>query len=336
MAVTIYDVAKKAGVSTATVSKVLSNTPYVSEKTRAHVLNVVEELGFVPNVAARGLNKARTYIIGLAFPYASDYLFSDPHLLTFMRGVEQVAAAQEYNILLMPARAGEEGGSGLLRLLRTQYVDGAIIVGMHQMEAVADRLRYRTLPTVALGYHSLRGGENTVHADDRNGAQMAVEHLIQTGHERIAVISVNRNLTALEERMAGYRQALATRQLPSRPEWITWGDFTEISGREQAGRLLGLSEPPTAIFAFNDRMAIGAIQQLQKMGVRVPEDISVIGFDDIPAAAMFEPALSTVRQPALAMGQAAAEMLFALIGGQAQSFPARVLPASLILRHSST
>ncbi len=332
MPITIYDVAEKAGVSTATVSKVLSNTPYVSEKTRDKVLAVVDEMGYVPNLAARGLSKARTYILGLAFPYASDYLFSDPHLLTFMRGVEEISADRNYNILLIPARVGERAASSLQRLLHTQYIDGAIIVGLHQMEEAESLLRQRTFPTVSLGYHTTSG--NFVHADDRGGALQATRHLLGLGHREIGIISAGVTLTALDERLAGYRTGLSEASIQFRPELIRHGDFTEQSGEDAAANLMALDKPPTAIFAFNDRMAIGAIRKLKRTDFRVPDDIAVIGFDDIPAAAMYDPALTTVRQPAFEMGKTAIRILLGLIEDKIDHVPPAILPTLLVVRDS--
>jgi len=330
--ITIYDVAEKAGVSTATVSKVLSNTPYVSKKTRDNVLAIVDEMGYIPNLAARGLSKARTFILGLAVPYASNYLFDDPHLLSFMRGVEEIAAEQNYNILLIPARAGERADTSLQRLLHTQYIDGAIIVGLHQMEEAEHLLRQRTFPAVSLGYHA--SNDNFVHADDRLGALQATRHLLDLGHKDIGIISAGVTLTALDERLAGYRTGLSQASIQFRPEMIRHGDFTEQGGEDATADLMALDKPPTAIFAFNDRMAIGAIRKLKRTGLHVPHDVAVIGFDDIPAAAMYEPALTTVRQPAFDMGKTAMRMLLDLIEGKIDHFPPAILPAMLVVRDS--
>jgi DNA-binding LacI/PurR family transcriptional regulator len=319
-------------VSTATVSKVLSNTPYVSEKTRQKVLAIVDEMGYVPNLAARGLSKARTFIIGLAFPYASGYVFEDPHLLAFMRGVEEIAAESTYNVLLIPARAGERADSSLQRLLRTQYIDGAIIVGLQQMEEAVPLLRRRTFPTVSLGYHDPSG--NIIHADDRKGALQATRHLIALGHKDIGIISAGVSLTALDERLTGYKTGLSEATIQFRPELIRHGDFTEQSGETAAADLVALEKPPTAIFSFNDRMAIGAIRRLKRTGLRVPEDIAVIGFDDIPAAAMYEPALTTVRQPAFEMGKTAVHVLLGLIEDKDDHVSSAILPSLLVVRDS--
>jgi DNA-binding LacI/PurR family transcriptional regulator len=332
MATTIYDVAKRAGVSTATVSKVLSDTPYVSEATRAKVLVAVEELDYVPNLAARSLTKAKTYIIGLVIPYVPDYLFSDPHLLEFIRGVEQEANERDYNLLLSTARAPSEAASAYERLLHSRYVDGAIVV-----EVLHNHLFDADLgcPCVALGYHSPSGLDNTVHSNDRQGALQAVWHLLNLGHRCIGVISGPEFIVAVQERLEGYRQALIEHGLEYDENLVIRGDWTPKSGYQVMAALLDRYPHLTAIFAVNDRMAMGAIQRIQEIGLVVPDDIAVVGFDDIPAAALFDPSLTTVRQPALEMGRMAARKLFQLIDKQITSFESIVLPTKLVVRASS-
>lgn len=332
---TIYDVAREAGVSTATVSKALSNTPYVSEETRAKVLAVVERMNYVPSLAARGLTKAHTYIIGLVIPYVSDYLFSDPHLLEFIRGVEQEANARDYNLLLSTAKTPTEADSAYQRLLRTQYVDGAVLVAVRRGQPASAGLEKMGYPCVALGYRSPYGQQNSVHVDDRQGALQAVHHLLDLGHRCIGVISGPPPLTAVEERLAGYQRALAEQGIEYDDAWVVQGDFTPDSGFQAAAILLERCPQLTAIFSINDRMAMGAIQRLRAGGFSVPNDISVVGFDDIPSAAHFDPPLTTVRQPALEMGRIAARKLFQLIDKEIGFFDSIVLPAPLIVRASS-
>jgi DNA-binding LacI/PurR family transcriptional regulator len=336
MPVTIYDVAKQAGVSTATVSKVLSNTPYVSEKTRAKVLTVVEALDFVPSLAARGLSGAHTQIIGLAFPYAPDDLFDDPHLMNFMLGVQQMTAERDYSLLLVTARPGDDPGSALRRLLRTQYVDAAIVVGMTSTRPIAAEMRHRAYPTVALGYDSPSDPANAIHVDDRRGGVLAARHLVELGHRRIGLIAGPEDITATTERAAGFRSALTEDGLTLDAGLVAEGDFTSQSGYAAARRLLDLPNPPTAIFSVNDRMALGCIAFAQQASLAVPGDLSVIGFDDIPAAAYSAPPLTTVRQPSRIMGHLAAQRVFDLLEGKQDELEPLVLPVDLVIRGSTS
>ncbi len=334
MSVTIREVAKRAGVSPTTVSRVRLRRPYVSEKTRIKVLAAADELGYDMRRVTDRPSTARTNIIGLAFPYASEYLFTDPNLMRFIRGVEQISVLHDNNILLAPANEQDDASSGLARLMRTQYIDGAIVAGMRAALEAGAHFHSITVPTISLGYQAVDQAYNIVHADNRRGALQATRHLISLGHQHIGVINATATLTDLDERMAGYQQALAEARIPFEPGRVSYGDFTESSGARAAAELFDSSTPPEAIFALNDRMAIGAIQQLRRLGYRVPEDVAVVGFDDIPAAAMFEPALTTVRQPAIEMGKTAARMLFGLIEGKIERYPEAILPALLIIRES--
>lgn len=334
MPVTIYDVARQASVSTATVSKVLSNTPYVSDKTRAKVLAAVSELDFVPNLAARSLNQARTGIIGLAFPYASDYLFDDPHLMLFLRGVENIATTHDYSILLMTAGAADAAG-GLRRLLHTRYVDGAIVVGMESVQPITAELRHRNYPTVALGYSSPLGIHNTIHADDYAGGRLAAEHLLALGHRRIGLIGGPQEIAAVGRRIQGFTNALVERGMSLPPELCAAGDFTQESGFAAAAVILGQPDRPTAIFSVNDRMALGFMAYAQASGLAIPADLSIVGFDDIPAAAYSHPSLTTVCQPSLEMGRVACERLLNLVQGVQEPFEPLVL-ATVFVPRSST
>jgi DNA-binding LacI/PurR family transcriptional regulator len=342
MAATIYDVAKKAGVSTATVSKVLSNTPYVSEPTRARVLDAVDALEYVPSLVARGLSKAQTFILALVIPYTPDYLYSDPHLLELIRGIDDEARLRHYSLLLstggaMPVRRAVDRatGSGPAWMHRGSYVDGVLLIAASALGGSLADLGFADRPAVSVGYYAPAGCTATVHADDRQGAHAATRHLIELGHARIGVISAARPLTALARRLEGYHDALGEAGLPADPGLIALGDFSPESGHQAATELLARHPRPTAIFAFNDRMAMGAIRCLREAGLSVPGDIAIVGFDDIPAAALADPPLSTVRQPAQDMGASAARLLFERIEHNVTSPAEAVLPTELVLRASS-
>jgi DNA-binding LacI/PurR family transcriptional regulator len=330
----LQEIAIKAGVSVRTVCRVLTNTPYVSAGTRRKVLAVAEELGYIPGSEITRPRRARTGTIGLVFPYTAEFVFGDPHLLVFTRGVEEFLGQQGFHLALFPARSAAHPSDGLDRLLESPYVDGAIIVHRDEIEEASVRLRHRALPIVVLGYRSPWGTDNTVHANNRQGALYAVRHLLALGHRRIGVIHAAVPLTDLSERMAGYRQALAEARIAFDPGLVVYGDLTETGGMRAVAALLRLPLPPTAVLAFNDRMALGALHGLKQAGYRVPEDIAVVGFDDIPMAAMADPPLTTVRQPAQEMGTVAARMIVGLIEGKIDRFPALVLPALLVVRRS--
>ncbi len=331
---TIDKVAELAGVSTATVSKVLNNRPYVSAEKRARIERIIAETGFVPSQRARGLSKRRSFILGLLIPYTPDQLFADPHLLEIVRGIEAEANKRDYNLLLSTARAPTEAASACVRLLRTDVIDGAIVLETMDLQPFTQSLGRSSSPLVVIGY-AQDASLYAVHADDYGGARLAMDHLFKQGHRRIGIIASQIRPFALDERLRGVQDALTYAGLPDDPNLLTWGDFSVESGEAAAQILLGLPDRPTAIFALNDRMAIGAMRCANAAGLRVPDDLSVIGFDDVAPAALATPPLTTVRQPGFALGEAAARTLFNVLDG-AQREAANVLPTELILRRSTT
>lgn len=333
MPVTIYDVAKAAGVSTATVSKVLSGTPYVSDKTRARVLSVVETMHYVPNVAARSLAQARTNIIGVVISYDPEFLFSDPHLLQIIHGADEIATEHNYALLLSTARSSDDPLSAYRRLLGQHYMDGALVEGSLGTEGYS-LLQERGYPVVAVGYSE---EISSVHSDDRDGARKMTEHLIHLGHRRIGIISGPlSDRFPVEMRLGGYRDALAAAELSYDEALVGFGNFRAASGYEIAAQLMALPEPPTALFAFNDRMAFGAISWLREHDCRVPEDVSVAGFDDIAGAEQFDPPLTTIRQLSVEHGRHAAAMLFDMIDNPTPHERQDVaLPTQLVVRRST-
>ncbi len=335
---TINDVADVAGVSRQTVSRVLNGKGDVAEETRQRVQEAIDSLNYHPNLAARSLTNHRTHTIGLVIPYTPDYFFYDPHLMAFMCGVDQVAIQRNYNLLLSTQQTtdAESRLQAYERLIQAGYVDGVVVVEVLGGQAGLALLDEHELPWVALGYGLESEPSRAVHADDRGGARQATMHLLSLGHRRIGVIRHHDDsLTAIEERLEGCRQALAEHGLALEPSLIASGDLTSAGGRSAAAQLMETAAPPTAIFALNDRMGIGAIQYLHDQGVRVPDEVSVVGFDDVPISHICNPPLTTVRQPSLELGQQAGRLLFDIIESQEPPGGAVVLPTELIVRGST-
>ncbi|MBX0327464.1 LacI family transcriptional regulator [Oscillochloris sp. ZM17-4] len=330
---TIDDIARIAQVSPATVSKVVNNRPYVSAETRARVERVIAETGFVPSQRARGLSRKRSSILGLIIPYTSDQLFLDPHLLELMRGIEAVANEHDYNLLLSTAREAVDAASACVRMLRSDMIDGAIIVETNDVQPFAAALAAESSPWVVVGY-AQQSATPAVHADDYGGALQATRHLLRLGHRRIGVISSVWRPFAIEERERGIRDALSEAGVALDQDLMALGDFSIESGGHAGRALLEGGSPPTAIFALNDRMALGLIRAAADHGLRVPDDLSVVGFDDISLATLLTPALTTVSQPGFALGTAAASALFQLLDGAPLAPPA-ALPTDLIVRGST-
>ena len=329
---TIDDIASLAGVSPATVSKVINNRPYVSAEKRQRIERIIAETGFVPSQRARGLSQRRSFILGLLIPYTSDQLFADPHLLECMRGIEHEANAHDYNLLLSTARAPSEAASACTRLLRTDVIDAAIVLETLDIQPFVETLGQHHGPLVFIGYP--QGVDMpAIHADDYGGALAAMRHLIGLGHRRIGIIGSEIRPFALEERMRGVHDALAEAGLPADPALVTLGDFSFESGEAAARTLLALPERPTAIFALNDRMALGAMRAASPE-LSIPNDLSIVGFDDVVLATLATPQLTTVRQPGFALGVAAAQAVFSLLEG-IDPDTTSVIPTELIIRGST-
>ena len=328
----LQDVAKRAGVSIATVSKVISNTPYVAEATRQRVLDAIQELGYRPNLAARALSSGKTHIVAVVFPYVYDALFKDPLVLAILEGIEGVLNAHKYNLLLSTPRLSEGRiDESYFTLLESGYVDGLIAIDSVPLASVAQASQERKLPTVVIGYHA---APMSVRCDDYQGGILLMEHLLGLGHRQIGIISVPGTMNlAVNQRLRGMAQACAAGGIDFADLPLVEGDFSTQGGAQATERLLSQHPQLSALVCVNDRMALGAIQRLQQLGLRVPDDVSVVGYDNLAQGEFSSPSLTTINQHASTLGQSAAEMLFLALAGQ-QPAP-RVLAPTLVVRQST-
>ena len=329
---TLQDVAKRAGVSTATVSKVLSNTPYFTEATRSKVMRAVEELNYRPNLAARALAAGKTQIVAVVFPYVYDAIFTDPLILQILEGIEQVCTERGYNILLSTPRLREDGpDEHYLNLIQSGYIDGIIALDNVPIASVLEPVHEHGITCVAIGYHDT---PYSVRSDDFAGGRKIMTHVLEQGHKDIGVINVGENMNyAINRRLDGMQAACEAANFDFESIHMAIGDFSVESGRHCAASLLEQTPSLSAIVCLNDRMAIGAIQQARILGRSVPESIAITGYDDIPTATIYSPSLTTVNQQAPAQGRAAAETLFEALNNN-QPDPIS-LPTQLIIRESS-
>lgn len=335
--VTIYNVAEEARVSIGTVSKVLSNKSGASEATRQKVWETAERLGYVPSLAARSLTGGRTGIVGLLVPYNPAQLFSDPHLLGNFHGIEEALNERDYNLLLATAQKEHDPASSYERLLRARYFDGVIVMETQESryQELHRRLSQQAPPWVILGYPAGIAPCYSVYADDFQGGQLAAEHLLSLGHRRIGIVNADPRPSAFDERIRGYASALEAHGLSLDDKLMVYGDMTRESGYVVAPKLLHRPERPTAVFALNDRMALGLMSWAQENEICVPDELSVIGFDDIPDARSNCLSLTTIRQPAVEMGREAVHLLFRLFNGEKP--PSRIVMATeLVLRGTTT
>ena len=335
---TLKEVAALAGVSAATVSKVLSNTPYVSEATRALVLKAVADLGYTPNLAARALASGRTYNVGVIFPLIYTSLFSDAQTIAILEGVEAASSARGYNILISTPTVPVEESVPYQRLIRSRYLDGFLLLENLPTGRMSDFIAAQGYPCVAIGYHSPDDNTNVVRIDDYGGAHAAAAHLAALGHRHIGIINAGQDTTFyyIDERIRGYRDALSAAGIDFGRLPMAYGAFSIASGATAMASLLAQGDsPPTAVLCVSDLMALGAMQTIRSAGLRIPDDISIVGFDDIPMAAYFDPPLTTVRQPSREIGAGAAQMLFDLLEKKQDAVEAVLMPTSLVVRGSS-
>ncbi len=323
----IYTVAEKAGVSIATVSRTLSHSPQVKEETKAKVLQVIEELGYQPSASARGLALNRTETLALVFPDISGPFYSE-----VIRGVENEASKHSYNVVIYGTH-GKESSARFLRLLTTK-VDGFILMTRSVEDKYIFYLHERGIPFVLLDRKIDGIQVDCILTNNAQGAYKATEHLLLHNHQRVAFISGPMNSPDSRERFNGYRQALQDHGILFLPRLVERGDFRQPSGYQAMRRLLEQPDPPSAVLAANDEMAIGAIEAVRERGQKVPDDIAIVGFDDIDMASYVQPSLSTVRQPIYKFGTLAVQMLIRRIGGVDAEAEAITLPTKLVIRRS--
>ncbi|CAA9539536.1 MAG: hypothetical protein AVDCRST_MAG05-5250 [uncultured Rubrobacteraceae bacterium] len=330
------DVARLAEVSQATVSYVVNESTAVSvpPDTRQRILDAARELGYVPNSAARTLRTRKTMTIAGVIPD-----ITNPFYPWFERGIQDVAAAHGYDLIAYNTDGHAENERKALRVARHGRVDGLVFMAFHMRPDDLKPLVDDGVAVVILGGADAvwgPAGIDSLSIDNVASARAAVEHLLAHGHTRIAMISGVAGTPPRELRVQGYRQALAAHDVPAEERLIRSGEFTEEAGYEATVELLRMSPRPTAIFAANDLMAIGALRALREVGVAVPGEMAVVGFDDIPSAAHVHPALTTIAQFPHPLGRCAAEMLFdRLLGRTTGPGRHREMPFELVRRGSA-
>lgn len=330
--ITIYDIAKQAGVSPTTVSKVFNDYSDVSAKTRRKVLETASELGYLPNSSARTLITKRSWTLGVLFMESSGKGIRHPFFSAVLESFKTAAEAKGYDLMFISKFIGGKQTS-YLEHCRFRNVDGLVAMLLDPDDSDGKELIASGIPCVFMDYESTQTG--TVFSDNINGSYQAVEYLHSLGHRRIAHISGGPHSFAGAKRQMGYAMAMQKLKLRQREDYIA-GDgeyFTEGSGYRAMNQLLDLDEPPTAVFAAGDNLAIGAIRAVKERGLTVPGDISIIGFDDIEISAYITPALTTIRQDTAALGTRAAHMLIHSIEAVC-SMESAIEPVELVIRES--
>jgi DNA-binding LacI/PurR family transcriptional regulator len=331
---TLEAVAALAGVSRGTVSRVINDSPQVSPRARDAVRKAIDELGFVPNRAARALVTQRTDSVALVVSESEERFFAEPYFASIVRGISSALTGSGMQLLLAVAQSPAEREQ-LENYLTGQHVDGVLLVSLHGIDTLPARLESRGVPTVLGGRPLGVRPAVCVDADNRGGARQAVAHLVAGGRRRIAAIPGPQDMAVGQERHSGYLDGLAEAGLPVDDALIEAGDFSLDSGVRAATALLERRPDLDAIFAASDPMAIGVLRALRKLGRRVPEDVAVVGFEDSPAAPHTDPPLTTVHQPVEAMGREMVRLLLERISGAPADESLVVLPTHLVIRGSA-
>jgi len=328
---TLEDIARMAGVSRSTVSRVINDDPNVNKRTRQMVKKVIDELNFQPNLAARSLAAGQTKILGLVIPVVVNTLFTDPFFPLLLQSITSACYQKDYSIMLWLAEPEFERRT-IHQVLYNGLIEGVIVSSHKITDPIINTLAERKLPFVTIGRNPLRDDVSYVDVDNYHGACEATHHLINLGRRRIATITGAMDMVAGIDRLKGYQDALIEAGLTPDPDLALDGGFTDAGAYRCMQRLLTLK--PDAVFVASDSMAAAALRCILESGQRVPEDISLVGFDDIPQSMLTQPPLTTIRQPFSRMGSAAVEVLAGLIDNPSSGPQRIILPAELVVRSS--
>lgn len=334
MPLSIKDIAQAAGVSHSTVSRALTDSPLVNPETKARIRRLAQEMGYSPDAIARSLVLKQTRTVGVVVT-----TIADPFVAEVVQGVEDTAQKNGYSVILASSASDVQRELAAVEMLRAKRVDTVIVISSRVGALYLEHLERIGVPLVLVNSHSEQSGRYTfsVSVDNRHGGHLATTHLLQLGHRRVAYVAGLADHSDDAGRMAGYRQALEEVGLAFDPRLVIPGNGG-LEGGERAFRALtALTNPPTAAFCYNDMTAMGIIAAARRARLTVPDDLSVVGFDDIPVAARFSPALTTLAQPQRGMGRQAMDMALALIAaGEATApFANIVIQGELIVRESS-
>lgn len=329
--VTIFDVAEASGVSYGTVSRVINNDPHVRKVTRARVMDAIDRLGYVINRQAQNLARGQTHVIGVLVPdLGTEYIGE------IMRGIDYELEQAGYDLMLFTTHRRAAKEANYVASLVQGVVEGLLMVLPRNPADYLGALSARRFPHVLIDHQGIGTTSPAVGATNWQGGFVATEYLIGLGHKRIGFITGSMDVGAAQDRLEGYKAALRAHHLPLIYELICEGDFNQSSGVEATNKLLDLPEPPTAIFASNDAMAMGAMDSIRHRGFRIPDDFSVVGFDNIPQSARIFPPLTTVQQPLEQMGRIGTQVLLDMLKNPEKKNARMELPTELIIRGSTS
>lgn len=333
--VTIREVARLARVSPSTVSRAIAGHPRISEQTRRRVLEAMEHLGYRPNAIARSLVTRVSRTLGIVLYRPADQAFAHPFFAEALRGVASVAQAHGYSLMVTTAETYEAESQQCLAMLQDRRADGAVLLASREPDPLIEELLRQRYPFVVLGRVPGHPSAYWVNNDNFQATALVVSHLLELGHRRIALVGGRPELVVTQDRRDGFLTALQEAGVSVPADWVALGDFTWEHGHREARRLLQQPQRPTAIVAMDDVLAAGALRAARELGLEVPQDVSIAGFNDDPLAQLLSPPLTTVRIPARELGEQAARQLIDRLNGRLPPVRHLVLSAELVVRGST-
>jgi LacI family transcriptional regulator len=331
MPFTLEDIAKISGYSRSTVSRVINKENGVSEKARIAISKIIEENDYQPNLAARGLASGKSKIFGLVISHGINDLFSDSFYSLLMQGVTKACAEKDYSVMLWLSKMLSKEEL-IAKITNNSILDGLIISSIEYQDPMIDEIINSKIPFVMVGQNSPNKSIHFVDTNNSKSAFQAVNYFIELGYKRIATITGPTNKIAGRDRLEGYKMALAQNNIEVDPRLIQLGYFSDLGGYSAMEKLLVYQ--PEAVFVASDTMAFGAIRAIKDAGLQIPDDIALIGFDNIPTSAEMSPPLTTIHQDIQKMGEIAVDMLIDLISNKNKEIENIILPAELIIRES--
>jgi DNA-binding LacI/PurR family transcriptional regulator len=329
MSVSIYDIAKKAGVAPSTVSRALEDHPRIGATTKKRIQELAKEMDYVPSTVAKGLSVNKTWTIGMVLA-----TISDPFMGRVIEGVEQVAIEAGFNVFISTSQNDRQREIAAIKMLQKRRVDGIIVIASHLFDQYPRFYGRSKVPIVIINEQKPGETMHFVTVDDVHGAQLAVEHLIALGHRRIGYVGVINRLQSNQYRFKGYQNALEASGIALDPALVFTSHTIEDHAKVGEASLEPLlAAEATAVFCYNDTTAMGLLAACYKRGVSVPDNLSVIGFDDIDMAAYTIPPLTTIRQPRFELGQRAMQLMLTLLDGQEPDN--QIVPGELVLRQTT-
>ncbi len=332
MKITIADIARKAGVSKMTVSRVINNTGAVAPQTREKIEKLIREMNYHPDQIARSLSSKKTHTIGIVIP-KKEKIFMDNYIAHVLSGVSEVLKDRDYRIMLFPIDVENE--FEVLNLAQGNLVDGLILLKISDRDKYVKHLSESSLPCIRINNRVDDDNVNFIDSENIKGAKLAMEYLNRKGHRKIGFVCGKLDETNGMDRFVGYKESLEELGLEYNEDWVIQGEFDKDIAYNNTEKILHLENRPTAIFSSDDYMALGVIEKLKENGYRVPGDFAVVGFDDIDIASILKPELTTIRQPMHELGSEGATLLLKLIDKKIKPPVKKYLDVRLIVRETS-